>query len=68
MNKRELNEMAETAAEFCKVSEQNRDVWMDGFRAGVESERAHAYRLVAKSCTQMAEICESSLKNAKTEE
>ena len=26
--------MAETAAEFCKVSEQNRDVWMDGFRAG----------------------------------
>lgn len=68
MNKRELNEMAETAAEFCKVSEQNRDVWVAGFAAGAEYARAYACRIVAQSCEQIAKFYESSLKNAKTEE
>lgn len=32
--KKNIKELAAKAAEFCKVSEQNRDVWVAGFAAG----------------------------------
>ena len=36
-------EMAAKAAEFHKVSEQNREVWMTGFAAGYLGGKAHAF-------------------------
>lgn len=63
-----VKELAEKAAEINEVSEQNLEAWVAGFLSGMEHGSAHAYRVVAKSCTRMAEFCEASQKNAKTEE
>ena len=63
-----VKELAEKAAEINEVSEQNLEAWVAGFLSGMEHASAYVYRVVAKSCTQMAEFCEASQKNAKTEE
>lgn len=60
-----IKELAAKAAEFCKVSEQNRDVWIAGYCAGFERGENSAYRKVVVSCAQMAGLLNVPQNNAK---
>lgn len=47
---------AEFYAEFYKVSEQNREVWMAGFAAGYLNGKAAAFSDVSSSCADNAKM------------
>lgn len=57
-------ELAAKAAEFYKVSEQNREIWKDGYLAGFIKGRAHAYTVVAESCVEFAASLEAEIRSA----
>ena len=47
---------AEFYAEFYKVSEQNREVWMAGFAAGYLNGKASAFSDVSSACADNAKM------------
>lgn len=61
-------ELAAKAAEFHKVSEQNREVWMAGFAAGYLGGKAKAFGDVANSCADYAKRIVEQIKRGTTEE
>lgn len=61
-------ELAAKAAEFHKVSEQNREVWMAGFAAGYLGGKAHAFSVVSVSLDAYANKIVEQIKNGTTEE
>ena len=61
-------EMAAKAAEFHKVSEQNREVWMAGFAAGYLGGKAKAFGDVANSCADYAKRIVEQIKSGTAEE
>lgn len=61
-------ELAAKAAEFHKVSEQNREVWMAGFAAGFIGGKAHAFSIISSSCDAYANKIVEQIKNGTAEE
>ena len=61
-------ELAAKAAEFHKVSEQNREVWMAGFAAGFLGGKAKAFGDVANSCADYAKRIVEQIKSGTAEE
>ena len=61
-------ELAAKAAEFHKVSEQNREVWMAGFAAGYIGGKAGAFADVSKSCADYAKKIVAQIKSGTAEE
>ena len=61
-------EMAAKAAEFYKVSEQNREVWMAGFAAGYLGGKAKAFSDVSGSCADYAKMIVAEIKSRTAEE
>lgn len=61
-------ELAAKAAEFHKVSEQNREVWMAGFAAGYIGGKAKAFGDVANSCADYAKRIVEQIKRGTAEE
>lgn len=61
-------ELAAKAAEFYKVSEQNREVWMAGFAAGYLGGKAKAFGDVANSCADYAKRIVEQIKRGTAEE
>lgn len=61
-------ELAAKAAEFHKVSEQNREVWMAGFAAGYLGGKAKAFGDVANSCADYAKRIVEQIKRGTEEE
>lgn len=61
-------EMAAKAAEFYKVSEQNREVWMAGFAAGYIGGKAAAFCDVSSSCSDYAKKIVDRIKSGTAEE
>lgn len=61
-------ELAAKAAEFHKVSEQNREVWMAGFAAGYLGGKAKAFGDVANSCADYAKRIVEQIKRGTAEE
>lgn len=61
-------ELAAKAAEFYKVSEQNREVWMTGFAAGFLGGKAHAFSVIASSCDAYAKKIVDRIKSGTAEE
>ena len=61
-------ELAAKAAEFHKVSEQNREVWMAGFAAGYLGGKAKAFGDVANSCADYAKRIVEQIKRKISEE
>ena len=61
-------ELAAKAAEFHKVSEQNREVWMAGFEAGYLGGKAKAFGDVANSCADYAKRIVEQIKRKISEE
>lgn len=61
-------ELAAKAAEFHKVSEQNREVWMAGFAAGYLGGKAKAFCDVSSSCSDYAKKIVEQIKRGTTEE
>ena len=61
-------EMAAKAAEFYKVSEQNREVWMAGFAAGYLGGKAQAFSVVSVSCADYAKMIVEQIKSGTAEE
>ena len=61
-------ELAAKAAEFHKVSEQNREVWMAGFAAGYLGGKAKAFGDVANSCADCAKMIVEQIKSGTAEE
>ena len=61
-------ELAAKAAEFHKVSEQNREVWMAGFAAGYIGGKAKAFGDVANSCADYAKRIVEQIKSGTAEE
>ena len=59
---------AEFYAEFYKVSEQNREVWMAGFAAGYLGGKAKAFGDVANSCADYAKKIVEQIKSGTAEE
>lgn len=57
-------ELAAKAAEFYKVSEQNREIWMDGFAAGYIGGKAAAFCDVSSSCSDFAKKIVAEIKSA----
>lgn len=60
-------ELAAKAAEFHKVSEQNREVWMAGFAAGYLGGKAKAFSDVSSSCSDFAEKIVAEIKSGTAE-
>lgn len=60
-------EMAAKAAEFYKVSEQNREVWMAGFAAGYLGGKAGAFADVSSSCADYAKKIVEQIKSGTAE-
>lgn len=65
---KELAVKAAKAAEFHKVSEQNREVWMAGFAAGYLRGKAHAFSVVSGSCADYAKEIVDRIKSGTAEE
>lgn len=61
-------ELATKAAEFHKVSEQNREVWMAGFAAGYLGGKAAAFCDVSSSCSDFAKKIIAEIKSGTAEE
>lgn len=61
-------ELAAKAAEDCKVSEQNREVWEAGYLAGFIKGRVYAYSVVAASCSELSASLEALIKSETSEE
>ena len=61
-------ELAAKAAEFYKVSEQNREVWMAGFAAGFLDGKVHAFSDVSASCADYAKMIVEQIKSGIAEE
>lgn len=61
-------ELAAKAAEFHKVSEQNREVWMAGFAAGYIGGKAGAFADVSNSCADYAKKIVAQIKSGTAEE
>ena len=61
-------ELAAKAAEFHKVSEQNREVWMAGFAAGYLGGKAKAFSDVSGSCAYYAKMIVEQIKSGTAEE
>lgn len=61
-------ELAAKAAEFYKVSEQNREVWMAGFAAGFLGGKAHMSSVVSSSCDAYANKIVDRIKSGTAEE
>ena len=61
-------ELAAKAAEFYKVSEQNREVWMAGFAAGYLGGKAAAFSDVSGSCSDYAKRIVEQIKSGTAEE
>ena len=61
-------ELAAKAAEFYKVSEQNREIWMAGFAAGFLGGKAHAFSVISSSCDAYANKIVEQIKNGTAEE
>lgn len=61
-------ELAAKSAEFHKVSEQNREVWMAGFAAGYLGGKAKAFGDVANSCADYAKRIVEQINRGTTEE
>lgn len=60
-------ELAAKAAEFYKVSEQNREVWMAGFAAGYLGKAA-ALSNSSSSCADNAKMIAEQIKSGTAEE
>lgn len=61
-------ELAAKAAEFYKVSDQNREVWIAGFAAGFLGGKAHAFSVISSSCDAYANKIVEQIKNGTAEE
>lgn len=61
-------ELAAKAAEFYKVSDQNREVWMAGFAAGYLGGKAAAFCDVSSSCSDYAKKIVDQIKSGTAEE
>lgn len=61
-------ELAAKAAEFYKVSEQNREVWMAGYAAGFLGGKAAAFSVVSNSCSDYAKKIVAEIKSGTAEE
>ena len=60
-------QMAAKAAEFYKVSEQNREVWMAGFIAGFIGGKARAYDVASNAFADYAKKIVEQIKSGTTE-
>lgn len=60
-------ELAAKAAEFHKVSEQNREVWMAGFAAGYLGGKVKAFSDVSSSCSDFAKKIVAEIKSGTAE-
>lgn len=60
--------MAAKEAEFYKVSEQNREVWMAGFAAGYLGGKAAAFSVISNSCGNFAKEIVEQIKSGTAEE
>ena len=60
-------ELAAKAAEFYKVSEQNREVWMAGFAAGFIGGKANAFSVISSSCGKFAKEIVEQIKSGTAE-
>ena len=60
--------LAAKAAEFYKVSEQDREVWMAGFAAGFIGGKARAYDDAANAFADYAKKIVEQIKSGTTEE
>ena len=60
-------QMAAKAAEFYKVSEQNREVWMAGFAAGFIGGKARAYDVASNAFSDYAKKIVEQIKSGTTE-
>lgn len=63
-----IKELAAKAAEFYKVSEQNREVWMAGFAAGYLGGKAAAFCDVSSFCSDYATKIVERIKSGTAEE
>ena len=61
-------QMAAKAAEFYKVSEQNREVWMAGFAAGFVGGKARAYAVASNAFADFAKKIVEQIKSGTAEE
>lgn len=61
-------QIAAKAAEFYKVSEQNREVWMAGFIAGFIGGKARAYDVASNAFADYAKKIVEQIKNGTAEE
>ena len=61
-------ELAAKAAEFYKVSEQNREVWLAGYEAGFIGGKASAFSDVSASCADYAKMIVTRIKSGTAEE
>ena len=59
---------AELYAEFYKVSERNREIWMAGFAAGYLCGKAAAFSDVSSSCADDAKRIVEQIKSGTAEE